>query len=109
MNYSIKNSTYAEYIHTSAELAKPQILANPYTFTSFTAALHPWFITAFVDGEGCFTVSILRVKDSKLGWRVKAIFQIGLLRKLQKDKALLEEIKSYFCVGSIIKHGPQSI
>ena len=37
---------------------------------------------------------------------VKAIFQIGLH---QRDKALLEQIKSFFGVGSIRKQGAQAI
>ena len=77
-----------------------------YPASSPEAALNPWFITGFVDGEGSFTISILRVKDHKLGWRVNATFQMCLHKK---DIALLEQMKSYFGVGSIHKHGPQSV
>jgi len=45
-------------------------------------------------------------KERKAGWAVKLSFQITLH---QKDKALLEQIKSYFLVGSITKHGSESV
>ena len=68
--------------------------------------LDPWFITGFTDAEGCFSLSIVRNKELKIGWSVRAIFQLNLS---QKDKALLEQMKSYFGVGGIHKHGPQSL
>ena len=70
------------------------------------SSLHPWFITGFADGEGCFTLSLVRNKKLKIGWGVKAVFSIGLH---QKDLALLEQIKSFFGVGSIHKQGLLSI
>jgi len=69
-------------------------------------AIEPWFLTGFTDGESCFTISIFRSKEFKTGWGVNTIFQIGLHRK---DEALLKQIQSFFGVGSIIKHGPESI
>ena len=68
--------------------------------------MNPWFLTGFVDGEGCFLISINRNKELKIGWSVQLGFQIGLHHK---DKALLEQIKNYFDVGSITKQGSQSI
>ena len=78
-----------------------------YSSSNFTP-LHPWFVTGFSDAEGCFLISILRSNTTKSGWQIRARFEIGLH---QKDKALLERIKSYFCnVGSsIYKHGTQGI
>ena len=68
--------------------------------------LDPWFITGFTDAEGCFSLSILKTKERKVGWRVKPVFQIDLHKK---DQALLQQIQSYFCgVGNVYKHGPQS-
>ena len=54
----------------------------------------------------CFTLSLVRNKKLKIGWGVKAVFSIGLY---QKDLALLEQIKSFFGVGSIHKQGLLSI
>ena len=71
------------------------------------SSLHPRFITGFTDGEGCFHISITKRKTVKLQWIVILVFKITLH---QRDKALLERIKSYFCdVGSIYKNGPQTI
>lgn len=67
--------------------------------------IDPWFLTGFTDAEGCFTLSIVRNKELKVGWVVKIRFEINLH---QKDKALLEEIKNYFCGGHVHKQGPQS-
>jgi hypothetical protein len=32
-----------------------------------TILLNPWFITGFTDGEGCFTLSIVKDNRSKRG------------------------------------------
>jgi hypothetical protein len=68
--------------------------------------LDPWFITGFTDAEGCFLVSIIKDKEYRLGWSVSPRYQINLH---QKDKALLEQINKFFLVGSINKHGSESI
>jgi hypothetical protein len=31
------------------------------------AAIDPWFITGFTDAEGCFSLSVVRNKKSKVG------------------------------------------
>jgi len=48
------------------------IFGNPGNDNSVN--IHPWWVTGFVDGEGCFTVSITKNSELKTGWRVKAIF-----------------------------------
>ena len=69
-------------------------------------SIDPWFLTGFVDAEGCFTLGISRNKYCKTGWSIQLFFQIALHRK---DAELLERIQNYFGVGKIHKHGPQSI
>jgi hypothetical protein len=54
--------------------------------------MDPRFITGFTDAEGCFSLSVVRDKEYKLGWRVPITFNITLH---QKDKALLELIQSF--------------
>jgi len=71
-----------------------------------SGAIDPWFITGFTDAEGCFYLGIVRKKELKVGWQVKLSFQIGLH---QKDKALLEQLKTSLGVGSVTKQGSQSI
>ncbi len=69
--------------------------------------INPWFVTGFSDAEACFTLSIIKSKDRKVGWRVFHTFQICLHKK---DVALLVQIKNYFLgVGSITKHRSDSI
>ena len=69
--------------------------------------INPWFLTGFTDAEGCFTIGLYRNPKHQTGWSFRAIFSISLHKK---DKTLLENIQSYFGVGSIsTKHGPQSI
>ena len=65
--------------------------------------LDPYWITGFFDGEGCITIDIQKSKVSKTGWRVQAIFLIGLH---EKDRAVLELIQSYFGgIGNITQLG----
>ena len=68
--------------------------------------LDPWWIIGFMDGEGCFDVSIIENKKLNQGWEIQHRFAIVLH---VKDKALLQEIQSYLGVGKIYKHGPESL
>ena len=63
-------------------------------------------VTGFIDGEGCFLVSITENKNFQLGWRIGPRFQ---LTQHERNKALLEGIKNYLRVGQIYKGGPQSL
>ena len=67
--------------------------------------INPWFATGFSDAEACFSISVIKNKERKVGWRVFHSFQINLHTK---DKALLELIQSYFGVGSITYHNQRS-
>jgi len=68
--------------------------------------MNPWFVTGFSDAESCFTLSVVRNKERKIGWRVSYCFQITIHKK---DLVLLEQIQSYFLVGSITNHRYDSI
>ena len=69
--------------------------------------LNPWFITGFCDGEACFSINVIKHNAINLRWTVNLHFSISVHKK---DKAFLEEIKTFFKVGSINwKHGPKSI
>ena len=68
--------------------------------------LDPWWVTGFIDGEGSFIISIVRNKLRKIGWEVQLLFSINLH---VKDISILEEIKKFYGVGSITKHGPNSV
>ena len=68
--------------------------------------LNPWFVTGFVDGEGCFYVSVFLNKSNKLGWAVKPGFSIVLHKK---DIAVLEKIKKILGVGKISRQCPNKL
>jgi hypothetical protein len=68
--------------------------------------LNPWFITGFVDAEGCFSIGVYKNNKYEIGYQVQAIFQISLH---DKDKELLFKIQSYFGGINIKKHGKNSI
>ena len=69
------------------------------------ATIDPWILRGFIDGEGCFLISICRNKEIQIGWQVQLYFTIALLRKLEKDRAILETIQNYFGVGKVTKQG----
>lgn len=60
--------------------------------------LNPNWVSGFVDGEGCFTVSISEDKRCKSGWQIRPRFKIHLHIR---DKDLLERILLFFQVGTI--------
>jgi hypothetical protein len=65
--------------------------------------LHPYFVTGFVDGEGCFVVKIIKRSKMNTGYEIQLCFEIT---NHSKDLSLLENIKSYFGgIGSITKEG----
>lgn len=63
--------------------------------------LNPYYITGFADGEGSFIVTLYKrpARDSKIGWGVRAQFQIVLHTR---DLPLLKKIPTFFGgIGSI--------
>lgn len=56
------------------------------------------WIVGFVDGEGCFSVSIFKNRTSKSGFQVMPEF---VVTQGQKSLNVLEDIKSFFGCGSI--------
>lgn len=55
--------------------------------------LNPNYITGFVDGEGCFHITIANKTGYKTGYSVNLVFSIGLH---SKDTELLRSIQAYF-------------
>jgi hypothetical protein len=107
LNLKITNNSLLERYTTPIEL--PWLLRKPgysYTCKRFNSTLaspvmlydsyeylNPWFITGFTDGEGSFMVSIRKDIRQKTGWRVEALFHIGLHLK---DEQLLKDIQAIF-------------
>ncbi|KAH9879747.1 hypothetical protein J1614_002245 [Plenodomus biglobosus] len=68
--------------------------------------LNPLFITGFVDAEGCFAIGLFVSSKYRMGYQTQAIFKITLHKK---DFNLLSQVKDYFGVGTITKHGNTTI
>jgi hypothetical protein len=61
------------------------------------------WIVGFVDGEGCFHVSINKLPKMKLGWQVLPEFRVV---QHQRDEALLHKLKLFFGFGNVVRnHG----
>ena len=94
----------------SSKLMKVQgyynITTQAATYTHPLSTLDPWFITGFVDAEGCFMIGLTKSELYRSGYQVTAIFKISLHRK---DYDLLCQIRDYFGVGIITKHGETTL
>ena len=89
------------YIHTKTSKNKSRYSFN----NKNTFYLNPDYVTGFVDGEGCFSISVFKDSRRLTGWQVKPIFSISLHNK---DVNLLESIQRTLNVGKISKHGVDS-
>ena len=56
------------------------------------------WITGYVDGEGCFSVSLFRNKTTKFGWQV---FPEFVVTQGEKSKKSLEILINFFKCGKI--------
>src|SRR6185312_1522291 len=56
------------------------------------------WIVGFVDGEGCFSVSVFKNRTSKSGYQVMPEF---VVTQGEKSLNVLETIKDFFACGSI--------
>lgn len=55
-----------------------------------------FYLAGFVDGEGSFNVSIKKVSDRTLGWRVSACFNVS-----QREQQILELLQKTLECGTI--------
>jgi hypothetical protein len=60
--------------------------------------LHPYYVTGFTDGEGCFLINIRPNSRLKTGYSIELVFKITLH---SRDKALLEKFQTFFGVGTV--------
>lgn len=61
----------------------------------------PWFVTGFVDAEGCFMLTLRKAPRQTLGWQIEANFIINLHKR---DLELLKDLQTFFGgVGRISK------
>ena len=69
--------------------------------------LRPWWVVGFVDGEGCFSVTVRRnphVRKTR-GWQLQATFQAY---QHEDHRHVLEWLQSFFGCGRIAPKGPKS-
>ena len=58
----------------------------------------PEYISGYVDGEGCFTVTFSRRTKAKLGWELRPSFSVS---QNEDRRQVLDIIREYFGCGSI--------
>jgi len=63
--------------------------------------LDPWWIVGFVDGEGCFSISIFKNVTTKSGVQV---FPEFVVTQGAKSLSVLEELQSFFKCGKIYEN-----
>ena len=66
--------------------------------------LSAWYVTGFMDGEGCFCVSIHRA-PTRRGWYIGPVVQAYQHRD---RAAVLERLRAFFDCGKIRPKGPNS-
>ena len=57
------------------------------------------YIVGFVDGEGCFSISIKKHDDTKFGWVIDPVFHVT---QSKQRSIILEIVKRTFRCGRII-------
>jgi hypothetical protein len=65
----------------------------------FEQKLNPWYIVGFIEGEGCFAITISKHKTKRLGKDARLVFEVELRGD---DKPILEKIKDYFGCGYLV-------
>lgn len=101
MGFINKFSDHNLYIHINRQTRIYSSYKVVQHNLSLSYAMNPWFVTDFIYGEWCFSISILRDNERKIGWRAQLWFSITLHTK---DKALLVAIKNYFDIGYLTEH-----
>ena len=65
--------------------------------------LDPRWVVGFVDGEGCFHVSINRHPRMPIGWQVLPEFRIV---QHERDESVLRNLQQFFQAGKVVvNHG----
>jgi LAGLIDADG DNA endonuclease family protein len=65
--------------------------------------LDPRWVSGFVDGEGCFRVSINAHPRMPIGWQVLPEFRIV---QHERDEAVLRSLRQFFHAGKVVvNHG----
>ncbi len=81
-----------------------QVVNNSYS--EINIAMDPYFLTGLVDGEGSFSISVIKSKNYKIGWLTQACFSISLHNK---DISTLAKVKSTLGVGEMHKERENTV
>jgi len=91
------------------KIPSKQVIKNFHSSFSTTSCLKnslnnldPFFILGFTDAEGSFYIAINRNNNTKIGWKVQAVFSITLHKR---DLPLLKKIQTFFGIGKIYQYG----
>jgi hypothetical protein len=68
--------------------------------------INPHWIVGFIDGEGCFHVSVSKNNSMKLGYQVTLEFSIT---QHIRDKKLMEKLIKFFGCGYVINDTPTKL
>jgi hypothetical protein len=60
-----------------------------------------WWIVGFTDGEGCFSISVVRNMTCRLGWQVQHEFAVT---QAAPSRPALELLAEFFQCGAIIEN-----
>lgn len=83
------------HFSNSTNLLKKMIPLNPKQIPSYVGN----YIAGFVDGDGCFSVSIFKTKKNKssnISWEISMSFIL-----VQKEKVILSQVKKHLKCGRI--------
>jgi hypothetical protein len=71
------------------------------------SSLDPRWVVGFVDGEGCFSVSVHRngIIRRTAGWQLQPTFQVY---QHESHRSVLDELVRFFGCGSVRPKGPRS-
>ena len=68
--------------------------------------LNPHWIVGFIDGEGCFHVSVAKNSTMKLGYQVSLEFSIT---QHIRDRELMNKLVDFFGCGYVINDTPMKL
>lgn len=90
--YSINESCYNNISYSSNSLRRYSSELNK------SINLYPWYVTGYIDGEGCFNIWVARSKSNLIGWQVQVRF---IIEVNIKDHVLLLKIKDFFVLRKL--------
>ena len=59
-----------------------------------------YYLAGFVDGEGTFSVAIIRHPAQRLGWMINPVFQVY---QHEKHREILDLFRDYFGTGAVYR------